>query len=156
MTKWLLDVPELDGMLDLLQLDGVAVSRELLTVMALLHEARDVVRAHAGAKCIDIVVVGVADEVFVNRAPVVSVVAALLRHAIDTVPSGGRVAVTAQEFERELVFAVYDSGKPCAPSSRFDYSAAEAAYALGGRIWSARQTDGNLSLFSLPLYRDQN
>jgi K+-sensing histidine kinase KdpD len=157
MTKWYCGFPaECRGLLDLLRLDALPAARELLRVSALLHEARDLVREEARAKSLAVVVVGVDDEVFVNRAQVVHVLAALLRDAIRAVPQGGRVAVTGQELERELVFAVYDSGAPCVPSSRFDYFAAEAAHALGGRVWTVRRSESTLSLFSVPLYRDEN
>lgn len=157
MTKWFCGLPaECHGLFDLLRLDPIPAPRELLRVSALLHEARELVRDEARAKSLAVVVVGVDDEVFVNRAQVVYVLAALLRDAIRAVPQGGRVALTGQGFDRELLFVVYDSGAPCVPSSRFDYFATEAAHALGGRVWTVRRSESTLSLFSVPLYRDEN
>ena len=139
--------------MDSQQLHSLRDSRELLSITALLNHARELVAEDARARSLAIVVVGVHDEVFVDRARVLLVVATLLRRAINATPPGGRVAVTAQEFERELVFAVYDSGTPRAPVGRLPDSAAEAASALGGYVWGSA---GNLALFSVPLYRDAN
>lgn len=154
MTKWRTESStESDGLLDLLQLD-VPNSREVVPVNALLHEARNRVREAARAKSVVVIVVGVEDLVVVSRAHVVLVVSALLQAAIDGVTSAGRVAITAQEMEGDLVFAVFDSGKPT--MRRFDHVAVDAANLLGGRLWMAHPSDGNLSLFSLPLYRNGN
>lgn len=142
-----------EGLLELLRLDAPS-AREVVSVNALLHDARDRVREAARAKSVVVIVVGVDDLVLVQRSHVVFVVSALLDAAIDGVPSAGRVAVTAQEMEGDLVFAVYDSGRSAARP--IDDVAMEAAYALGGRVWTAKPSDGNLSLFSLPLGRDQN
>lgn len=127
----------------------------MLPIVALLEAARDVVRAEAAAKAIEIVVVGVRDEVFVDRGRVVGVLAALLGDALETAPRGGRVAVTGQEIERDLVFAIYDSGLP-SESSRFDNFTIDAAHAQGGRVWNAHLAEGNLALFSVPLHRFDN
>ncbi|HVK87410.1 MAG TPA: hypothetical protein VM513_25010 [Kofleriaceae bacterium] len=129
---------------------------ELVSVSSLLYAARELVREEARAKSLRVIIVGVDEQVIVNRGHVVLVIASLLRDAIDTVQPGGRVAVTGQELDRELVFAVYDSGTPSAPASRFDEFAAEAAHAIGGRVWTAHPLDGNLSLFSLPLAHADN
>lgn len=156
MTKWLHDLTtEGEELLELLRLDASPKTRELTTVSAVLQEARDLVRDAAVARAIRVIVVGVDDEVFVSRAQVVLVVAALLREAIAAAPPCGRVAVTGQEIERELVFAVYDTGTSDA-SHQLDELAVEAARALGGRVWSAHPADGRLTLFSVPLYRDAN
>lgn len=156
MTKWYCGFPaECRGLLELLRLDAIPTPRELLRVSTLLHEARDLVRDEARAKSLAVVVIGVDDEVFVNRAQVLHVLAALLRDAIRAVPQGGRVTVTGQGFDHELLFAVYDSEAPCVPASRFDYFAAEAAHALGGRVWTVHRSESTLSLFSVPLYRDE-
>lgn len=149
MTRWFDDLPRAH---ELLRTDALHGTREVLPIVALLETARDVVRQEAAAKAIEIVVVGVRDEVFVDRGRVVAVLAALLGAAIETAPRGGRVAVTGQEIERELVFAVYDSGLP-SESSRFDTFTIDAAHAQGGRVWNASLVDGNLALFSVPLHR---
>lgn len=134
----------------------MASARELLTVSALLHETRELVRDEARAKSLSVIVVGDPDEVFVSRVPIVVVVTALLRDAIRTATPGGRVAVTAQEIERELVFAVYGAGRPPSESRRLDGRVTQTAESLGGRIWTAHTDKGNLSLFSVPLYRYDN
>lgn len=131
-------------------------ARELLRVSALLHETRELVRDEAQAKALSVIVVGDPDEVFVSRVPIVLVVTALLRDAIRTAAPGGRVAVTAQEIERELVFAVYGAGKPPSGSRGLETLVTETAERLGGRIWTAHTDKGNLSLFSVPLYRYEN
>lgn len=95
---------------------------------ALLEEARDLVCEEALAKSIRIVIVGVPDLVLVSREQIVLVIAALLRDAVIAAPPGGRVAVTGQEIERDLAFAVYDT----------------------------RSREGNLSVFSVPLDRHAN
>lgn len=155
MTKCLTDLrSECDELHELIRLDATPGAGELVPIDVLLNEARDLVRAEADAKSLGVIVVGVADEVVVNRAQVIHVLAALLRDAIRAVHPAGRVAVTAQEIERELVFAVFDSGKSRARS--IETFVAAAAHALGGRVWSTRPMDGNLSLFAVPLARDDN
>ncbi len=112
----------------LLRSDALPTVRELLPVTALLEEARDLVCEEALAKSIRIVIVGVPDLVLVSREQIVLVIAALLRDAVIAAPPGGRVAVTGQEIERDLAFAVYDT----------------------------RSREGNLSVFSVPLDRHAN
>ena len=94
-------------------------------------------------------------RITLSMASVVLVVAALLHEAIASARSGGRVAVTGQQIEQELVFAVYDDGTRNA-SCHVDGLALESAHALGGRVWSAHPAEGHLNLFSVPLYRDAN
>jgi hypothetical protein len=155
MPKSLYDLTTQEGVLELLQLDALSNRREVLAISVLLQEARELVRDDAVAKAIRIIVVGVADEVVVNRGHVVLVVAALLHEAIAAARPGGRVAVTGQEIERELVFAVYDDGTHSL-TCHIDELAMESARVLGGRVWSAHPSEGHLSLFSVPLYRDAN
>ena len=155
MAKSLFDLTTQEGVLELLALDALSNRREVLRISTLLEEARELVRDAASAKSIRIIVVGVADEVFVSRPHVVLVVAALLHEAIAAAPEGGRVAVTAQEIERELVFAVYDDGARNV-TYHVDELALESARVLGGRVWSAHPAEGHLNLFSVPLYRDAN
>jgi hypothetical protein len=155
MAKSLYDLTTQEGVLELLQLDALSTRREVLAISAVLQEARELVRDAASAKAIRIIVVGVSDEVFVSRAHVVLVVAALLHEAIVAAQPGGRVAVTGQEIERELVFAVYDDGTRNV-TYHVDELALESARVLGGRVWSAHPEEGHLSLFSVPLYRDAN
>lgn len=131
-------------------------TREAMPILAMLQEASELVRDAAVAKSIRVIVVGVADEVLISRADVVLVVASLLREAIAAAPPGGRVAVTGQEIERELVCSVYGAGANNAPSEHADVRAIATARALGGRVWSGDPADGHLNLFSLPLYRDAN
>ena len=138
------------------ELEMVDRSPELVPITRLLDEARMQVEEEARAKSLRIVVVPADDHVVVSRKHVVFVVAMLLEKAISMTPSGGRIALTAQEFDHELVFAVYDSGTRGTPSNRFNYVAMEAAFALGGRVWSALAPEGNLAFFSLPLAIDHN
>lgn len=134
----------------LLHLDAHA-DRQLVSISTLLREASAIVREEARAKSLEVRIVGVDDEVFVDRARVVLVVGAMLLDAIRAVPPRGRVAVTAQEIERELVFAVFDSGAPRPPTHGFDDAAAEVAPVIGGRLWTPQTHDGNLTLFAVPL-----
>jgi signal transduction histidine kinase len=138
----------------LLHLESTTRPRELLTITALLDQARDQVADEAKRRSLSIVVIGVEDEVFVNRAHVQLIVTSLLRDAIDAMRTAGRIAITAQEIEGDLVFAVYDSGRP--HTLRVDDLIQEAARALGGRVWRSTPAEGNLALFSLPLYCDDN
>lgn len=154
--KWRDDLAGCEGVLELLRLDAVPATRELVSITSLLAQARELVSDEAHTRSLRVVVVAVPEEVVVSRVQVVLVVAALLRRAIRRAPPGGRVAITAQEIERDLVFAVYDAGTPRMPSSRFDDFAAEAASLVGGRVWSAPVHDGNLALLSLPLDRELN
>jgi signal transduction histidine kinase len=155
MAKSLYDLTTQEGVIELLQLDALSNRREVLSISVVLQEARELVRDAAVAKGIRIIVVGVADEVFVSRGHVVLVIAAMLQEAIEAAPPGGRVAVTGQEIERELVFAVYDDGSRNV-TYHVDELAMESARVLGGRVWSAHPAEGHLNLFSVPLYRDAN
>lgn len=139
-----------------LALEMIERAPELVSIAELLEDARHEVEEEARAKSLSIVVVPVPDEVFVSRPHVVFVVATLLRTAIALTSTGQRIAITAQEFDRELVFAVYDKGTCGTPSARFSYVAAEAAHALGGRVWNALAPEGNLAFFSLPLAQAHN
>lgn len=156
MSKWLARLStEPTGALQWLELESMPTACELVPIAKLLYDACAVVDEEARAKSLAIVVVPVDDSVYVRRMHVVFVVAALLRTAIRLTPEGGRVAVTAQEIEQELVFAVYDSARGSA-AIRFNYVASEAALVLGGRVWSTRAPEGNLALFSLPLSSEPN
>jgi signal transduction histidine kinase len=138
----------------LLRLESTTRPRELLPIVTLLREARDQVIDEARERSLRIVVIGIEDEVFVNRRHVELIVSTLLHDALEVTPANGRIAVTAQEIEHELVFAIYDSGKP--HTLRIDDFTQEAACALGGRVWRTTPAEGNLALFSLPLYSDHN
>lgn len=155
MPKTLYDLTTQEGVLELLRLDALSNRREVLPISVVLEEARELVRDAAVAKGIRIIVVGVADEVVVSRAHVVLVVSAMLHEAIAAARPGGRVAVTGQEIERELVFAVYNDGARNV-TYHVDELAMESARVVGGRVWSAHPAEGHLHLFSVPLYRDAN
>lgn len=127
-----------------------------VSVVQLLRDASAVVEEQARTKQIAVVVVPADEHVSVPRARVVAVVAALLRRAITATPPRGRVAVTAQEMERDLVFAVYDTGPRATSSRRLDDTVVADAGILGGRVWIAPAPKGNLVLFSLPLYENYN
>ena len=139
-----------------LELETTSSSRELVSIERLLSEAGSAVAEPARAKSLAIVLVPVDDEVFVNRAMVIFVVTALLRTAIDATPVGSRIALTAQEMERELVFAVYDSASGVVRATQFDPLVERAALVLHGRVWRSVSPEGNLALFSLPLDIEQN
>lgn len=157
MPSWLAHLPHASMMaLQWGELEMIDRSPELVSVTRLLDEARMQVDEEARAKSLRIVVVPDDEQVCVSRKHVVFVVAMLLEKAIAMTPTGGRIAVTAQEFDHDLVFAVYDSGARGTPSNRFNYVAMEAAFALGGRVWNALAPEGNLAFFSLPLAIDHN
>ena len=142
--------------LDLLQLETRSRPREYVPIARLLHEASERVVEEARRRCLAITVIAVDDEVFVNRPHVEVVLVAMLRSAIERTHRNGRIAITGQEIERELAFAVYASGPARPPASAADDLARVHAGALGGRFWRGDPSDGKLALFTLPLYVDEN
>lgn len=152
--KWL-DAPW-EGALDLLRLATLPSTRELVPITTLLREARALVHEQARERGLAIVVVGLDDAVFVPRRDVVLVAGALLARALRAAPECARLAITAQDFEDELVFAVYDKSAPRPARLRATDFVCEAAALLGGRVWAAPLDHGNLTLFAVPLYLHVN
>lgn len=142
--------------LRLLQVETTSRPREYVSIARLLHEASDRVFDEARLRSLAINVIAPDDEVFVNRMHVVLVLVAMLRSAIQRTHRSGRIAITGQEIERELAFAVYASGPAQPRSSAADDLARIHARALGGRFWRGDPSDGRLALFTLPLYLDEN
>lgn len=132
--------------------DATPATWGLVSVVQLLRDASALVDDQARTKQLAVVVVPVDEHVFVPRARIVTIVSALLRRAVTAAPPRGRVAVTAQQFERDLVFAVYDTGPRATSSRRLDDVTVADAGMLGGRVWTAPAPKGNLVLFSMPLY----
>jgi len=140
-------------------------TRETIPLAVLLDAARDQVAPRAARRPVAFRVIPAEGTVDVHVPALLGVLVVLIDHAIAVTPGGGRVAVTAQAVEDEVVFAIYDAAPSLGPADgRLERYWARAGHgrdhvertvrAHGGRLWiDGYDGDGNVVLFTVPAPR---
>jgi PAS domain S-box-containing protein len=163
-----------------LEAGEVSLQLEPISVMPVVRQAADEIRAGAPGRAIHLADKAGLPLVYADRDRVAEVLANLLDNADKYSPPGKEIAVQLRADQTEVTVAVHDAGPGIPPPDldrifdkfyRTDSSDAQTAYgyglglfvcrklmeAQGGRIWAENHPDGGaLFSFALPVWQEKN